>query len=130
MPNPSILWVHADPGTGKTVLAAHVVSKLQELKLECAHYYFHVGSKAASSLGDFLRTMAFQMALSNAAIRDVLLQAQTYGSTFDPDDATTIWNKIFVKGIFQVSSILGDTYSDAHSPSWLVLGIVVNASRC
>lgn len=103
MLHPSIVWVHADPGTGKTVLASHVVSKLQELKLECAHYYFHVGSKAASSLGDCLRSLAFQMALSNAAIREVLLQAWADGSTFDPDDATTIWNKIFVKGIFQVS---------------------------
>lgn len=104
MPNPSIIWVRADPGTGKTVLASHVISRLQELKLECAHYYFHVGNKAASSLSDFLRSMAFQMALSNAAIREVLLQAWTDGSTFDPDDATTIWIKLFVKGIFQVGA--------------------------
>ncbi|KAJ9155418.1 GPI inositol-deacylase [Pleurostoma richardsiae] len=99
--NPSIIWVHANPGTGKTVLAAHVISELQEFQVECAYYFFHVGTKAARSLADFLRSIAYQMAMSNAAIRDKLVKLWHDGSTFDVDDDRTIWTKLFKKGIFQ-----------------------------
>jgi hypothetical protein len=100
--NTSIFWVHANPGTGKTTLAAHVTAELQESQVECASYYFHVGDKASRSLGDFLRTIAYQMAMSNAGIREKLAQLCQEGLAFDLDDDRTIWNKIFKRGIFQV----------------------------
>ncbi|KAK8078925.1 hypothetical protein PG994_002732 [Apiospora phragmitis] len=99
--NPSIIWVHAKPGTGKTILAAHVASELQECELECSHYYFHAGSKASRSLSDFLRSIAYQMARSNTAVREKLTQMRNGGSTYDLDDDSTIWTKLFKKGIFQ-----------------------------
>jgi len=100
--NLSIFWVHANPGTGKTVLASHVVSQLQEFQLECAHYYFHVGGKDSRSLGPFLRSISYQMAMSNAAIRERLAKLCQDGVTFDMDDSRTIWMKLFKKAILQV----------------------------
>lgn len=97
----SIFWVHANPGTGKTILASHVISHLQEFQLECAFYHFHAGDKASLSLGPFLRSIAYQMAISNSAIRNKLTQLCQEGSTFDMDDSWTIWTKLFRKGIFQ-----------------------------
>lgn len=104
--NLSIYWVHANPGTGKTVLASHVITQLQEFQLECAYHYFHIGSKASRSLGPFLRSIAFQMALNNSAIRDKLFQMCEEGTSFDMDDSWTIWMKIFRKGILQESSLV------------------------
>ncbi|KAI1212054.1 uncharacterized protein F4807DRAFT_386621 [Annulohypoxylon truncatum] len=98
---PSIFWVHANPGTGKTYLAAHVVSKLRQFQLECAYYYFHIGNQASRSLGDFLRSTAYQMALSSASIRQRLTSLYEEGSSFDLDDAHAIWTKVFKRGIFQ-----------------------------
>ncbi|KAI0132592.1 NACHT and WD domain protein [Xylariales sp. AK1849] len=99
--NPSIFWVYANPGTGKTFLAAHIVDELRQFKLECACYFFHIGNKSSRSLGDFLRSIAHQMAMSNASVRKKLVELCQEGSAFDKDDAATIWNKIFRKGIFQ-----------------------------
>ncbi|KAH9906756.1 hypothetical protein F4778DRAFT_594863 [Xylariomycetidae sp. FL2044] len=99
--NVSVFWVHANPGTGKTFLAAHVVNELLQFQLECAYYYFHVGDKVAHSLGDFLRSMAYQMAISNASIRRKLFISSQESIAFDKDDAGTIWSKLFKKGIFQ-----------------------------
>ncbi|KAK9799961.1 putative NACHT and WD domain protein [Seiridium cardinale] len=99
--NISLFWVHANPGTGKTYLASSVAAQLQEFQLECASYHFHFGDKSSKSLGDLLRGMAYQMASSNAAIRQSLVALYKDGSTFDKDDTRTIWNKIFKKGIFQ-----------------------------
>ena len=101
--NPFIIWVHANPGTGKTFLAAHVIAELQRFKAECAYYYFHIGAKTSRSLGDFLRSIAYQMAMSNAGICEKLAQLWQEESILDLDDDRTIWNKIFKRGIFQVS---------------------------
>lgn len=97
----SVFWVHANPGTGKTILASHVVSHLRKSQLECASYFFNIGDKASRSLGPFLRSIAYQMAMSNSAIRNRLSQLCQEGSTFDLDDSWTIWVKLFRKGIFQ-----------------------------
>ncbi|KAK8856979.1 WD40 repeat-like protein [Apiospora arundinis] len=99
--DPSYYFVTANPGTGKTVLAAHVASELQELNLECSHHFFQYGDKEAQSLGACLRSLAYQMANSNAAVRDVLVKLHEEGTTFDKDDARAIWVKLFKKGIFR-----------------------------
>ncbi|KAL2020066.1 hypothetical protein VTK56DRAFT_8870 [Thermocarpiscus australiensis] len=98
----SIFWVHANPGTGKTVLASHVICQLQAFRLECAYHYFHLADKNSRSLGTFLRSIAYQMATSNAAIRERLFKLLQEGTTFDMDDSRIIWTKLFRKGIFQV----------------------------
>lgn len=100
--NPSIYWVRANPGTGKTYLASHVIAELQNFWLGCAYHYFHVGNENSRSLGGCFRSIAYQMAISNAAVREKLVRLREDGSTFDKDDSLTIWNIIFKKGIFQV----------------------------
>lgn len=100
--NPSVFWIYANPGTGKTFLAAHVKEELSQFQLECAYYFFHVGNKTSHSLGDFMRSIAYQMASSNASVREKLLELHYEGSAFDKDDAWTIWTKVFKRGIFQV----------------------------
>lgn len=100
--NPSLFWVCANPGTGKTFLAAHVVDELRQFQLECASYFFHAGNKSSRSMSNFLRSMAYQMAMSNSFIREKLVGLCQEDSTFDKDDAAMIWTKIFRRGIFQV----------------------------
>lgn len=98
----SIYWVLANPGTGKTFLASHVADELAHFQLQRASYFFHVGDKT-SNLAHLLRSVACQMANSNAAVRQRLLELHDEGVTFDRDDASAIWAKIFKKGIFLVS---------------------------
>lgn len=100
--SPALLWVHANPGAGKTVLASYVLNQLQDLNLECSSHYFHIGGKSSQSLGYFLRSLAFQMATTNAAIRDKLVSLLEESLILDPDDCRSIWSKLFLKGIFQV----------------------------
>jgi hypothetical protein len=101
----SLFWVYANPGTGKTFLAAHVAAELAQDHVEYVSYFFHDGHKTSRSLGDFLRSVAFQMALANASARESLIALYENGSLFDQDDVQAIWNKIFLKGIFQVSQL-------------------------
>ncbi|KAB5566796.1 NACHT and WD domain protein, partial [Coniochaeta sp. 2T2.1] len=106
--DPVLYWVSANPGIGKTVLAGHVVSHLKEYNLQCSHHHFHAENR---TLGAFLRSMAYQMAMSNASTRDMLVRAHQDGLTFDQDDSRTIWAKVFRGCIFEVSaSILNTQY--------------------
>jgi hypothetical protein len=99
---PSIFWVQASPGAGKTILAAHVVSQLRHFRLAHASYFFHFGKKSAHSLAGLLRSLALQMASANRAIREKLVELHTIRASFDQDDARAVWTKIFIGGIFQV----------------------------
>lgn len=103
--SPSLYWVTAGPGAGKTVLAAHVVAQLKEFRLPVSYYYFHVGKKSSQSLAGFLRSMALQMATSNAAVRDTIASLPNDGSTLDLDDARAVWIKIFRGAILQVRAV-------------------------
>lgn len=98
----SIYWVLANPGTGKTFLASHVADELAQFQLQCASYFFHDGDKSSNS-AHLLRSVACQMANSNAAVRQRLLELYDEGLTFDRDDASAVWAKVFKKGIFLVS---------------------------
>ncbi|KAH7324593.1 hypothetical protein B0I35DRAFT_164775 [Stachybotrys elegans] len=106
---PSIYWVTANPGAGKTVLVTHVESQLEEFGLENSAYYFNFGKKESRSLAGLLRSIAYQMARSNAAVRETLMKFHDEASTLDLDDARAIWSKIFRTGIFQ-TSILAAQY--------------------
>ncbi|KAI8954362.1 NACHT and WD domain protein [Xylaria longipes] len=102
---PTIYWVNANPGAGKTVLAAHVVSQLAEFRRPHAFYHFHVGKKALQSLAGCLRSIAFQMASLNSAIRATLANLNDEGTIFDLDDARAIWLKVFKTGILQTPRV-------------------------
>jgi hypothetical protein len=100
--NPSVYWIQAKPGAGKSVLASYVASQLKDIGLQLALYHFHFGSKQSQSLAAFMRSIAYQMAVTNSAVRDILVNLHSSGSTFDQDDARAIWSCLFKAGIFQV----------------------------
>ncbi|KAK7931320.1 hypothetical protein PG985_002032 [Apiospora marii] len=99
--HPSIYWVTASPGAGKTVLSSHVQAQLEDFQLQHAVHYFHIGKKASQSLASLLRSLAFQMAVSNATVCDCLLKLYNEGTAVDQDDARGFWSRIFRMGIFQ-----------------------------
>jgi hypothetical protein len=99
---PSVYWVTANPGAGKTVLAGHIVSQFREFNFQHAFYHFHVGQKALQSLAGCLRSVAFQMAIQSSAIRATLARLNNEGVIVDQDDARSIWMKVFKAAILQV----------------------------
>jgi len=103
---PSIFWVQAQAGAGKTVLAAHVISQLAHFRLSHASHFFHFGKKSTQSLASLLQSLALQMAHDNEEIRGKLAEIHATASSFDQDGAHAIWHKIFLGGIFQVRRLL------------------------
>jgi hypothetical protein len=99
---PEILWVQAQPGAGKTVLAAHVASRLTEDGKQTSSYFFHYGKETSHSLNDMLLVLAYQMSLNNANIREKLTELCEEGLQIQ-QHAYTMWTRMFVGGLFQVA---------------------------
>jgi WD40 repeat protein len=99
--SPSVLWITGKPAAGKSVLAGYAVDQLQRTSVDCSYFFFKYGDKSKSRLGACLRSMAFQMACTNAQVRDTLLEMQQNDIRFDKDNERTIWRKLFLSGIFE-----------------------------
>lgn len=97
-----VLWVQAQPGAGKTVLASHVAARLTDDRLPFSSYFFQYGKKTSQSLSGFLISLAYQMASTNAGVRDKLAQLCEDGTSLHHDSAYTMWTRLFVAGVFQV----------------------------
>ncbi len=97
---PKLFWLHANPATGKSVLAAHVVSHLQDMNLNCSYFFFNHGDNTKSTLSNFLRNMAYQMALNNIGIRNLILGMQE-DVALGKDDHRSLWRRLYLQGILQ-----------------------------
>ena len=98
---PSLLWLSGNPGSGKSVLASHVVRCLEGYNLDCSHFFFKRGAEGKSFLSDCLRSLAYQMALANPQIKEVLLKIQASGIALEKYDERTTWRKLFMDGVFR-----------------------------
>jgi WD40 repeat protein len=110
--NSRCYWVSAKPATGKSVLAGHTVKHLEDSKLDCSYYFFHHGNKSSQVLNGLLRSLAYQMALSNSMMRQTLLDLLANGIHLDKDDERSIWRKVFLNGIFK---------AEIHRPQYWVI---------
>ena len=98
---PNVLWVNGKPAAGKSVLAGYAIDQLQKTNADCSYFFFKHGDKSKSRLSACLRSLAFQMACTNAQVRETLLEMQMDDIQFDSDNERSIWRKLFLSGIFQ-----------------------------
>lgn len=99
---PRLFWLNGDPATGKSTATGHVVKYLDSCGLDCSYYFFRQSDKGSSNVASLLRSLAFQMALGNPKVRQVLLKMQQDAETLPKDDERMIWRTIFVARIFLI----------------------------
>ncbi|CAN9391730.1 unnamed protein product [Alternaria alternata] len=102
-PSVPLYWISAQPATGKTVLAGHVITQLQSEGLDCSYYFFKHGQKGRNTLSAMLRSIALQMAFMHPMVRKELFNLQEYSLAFDKEDERVVWRKLFVGAIFKVN---------------------------
>lgn len=99
---PQVYWLTGQPGSGKSVTSAHVVTHLEELGFDVYYYFFKHGQKDQQTVSGFLRQLAYQMASRHSAIRQRLFALQEAGVVLDKDDDRTLWRKLFVNEILRI----------------------------
>ena len=100
---PKTLWVNGNPGSGKSNLAGHLISNLKERNLNCCYWFFKDGEKHTKSLSTCLRSIAYQLALSNGRVQKEILSMQADDIRFDRDNEASVWRVLFLSGVFRAN---------------------------
>jgi WD40 repeat protein len=98
-----VLWLHALPATGKSILSSFIVKNLLETKAMCAYYFFRFGDQTKRSLSACLRSLSFQIAEQLPSFRKTLHEMSNTGVRFEKADARTIWQKVFTSILFKMT---------------------------
>jgi len=98
---PGIFLIEADPGAGKSVLAAQVINNLRSLSYGCSYYFFDSQNRQTSSFSYLIRSLALQMALISPAIRQSMLALCQNHAPVSDDSDISIWRNIFMNSIFK-----------------------------
>lgn len=99
-----LFWVKGKPATGKSVLAGYVIDHLLASGHDCCYFFFKHGDRSKSGLGACLRSLAFQMAISNTEARNAILEMQTDGVRLEHTDDRTLWRVLFLSGILRATT--------------------------
>ena len=121
----SVLWLHALPASGKSILSSYVIDYLGKAGTLCEFYYFRFGDQTKRSLGSCLRVLAFQIAQHVPAFREALNGLSDAGFTLEKADARTIWQKVYVSILFKISFATNlfwiiDAIDESDTPKGLI----------
>ncbi|RYP57056.1 hypothetical protein DL769_009726 [Monosporascus sp. CRB-8-3] len=97
-----VLWVHASPGSGKSVLCASVIDHLLEQNRHCVYFFFKHGDHQKRSLANMLRSLAYQMALQVPAYRRELTGMAKSGLQMHGLDALSIWKRLYLSLLSEI----------------------------
>ncbi|XXG95756.1 hypothetical protein Hte_002027 [Hypoxylon texense] len=90
-----VLWIYGPPGGGKPILCSTVVDHL-EAGHRCAYFFFKHGRQQKSSVGNMLRSLAYQTTLEVPSYRRALADLARSGVRLDHSDASTIWKRAYL----------------------------------
>lgn len=90
-----VLWVHGPPGCGKSILCSAVVDHLLEASHRYAFFFFKHDSQQ-KSIGNMLRSLAYQIALEVSSYRHALADLARSGVRLNHSDAPTIWKRVYL----------------------------------
>ncbi|KAJ5185120.1 Cytochrome cd1-nitrite reductase-like C-terminal heme d1 [Penicillium cf. griseofulvum] len=122
--SPTMLWLHALPASGKSVLSAFVTHKLLEESI-CVYYFFRFSDESKRSLSACLRSIAFQIAKQLPGFCRALKNMPSATKTLEKTDYKVIWERIFVQLLFKIrfSSTIYcviDALDESDNPQQLV----------
>lgn len=98
---PNILWLHALPGSGKSILSSFIVQHLVK-KSFCFYYFFRFADQLKRSLSTCLRTIAYQIASQFPEFRRAIKNVKFSTGAIEKADAKMIWDKLFVGVLFKL----------------------------
>ena len=91
----SVLWMHGQPGCGKSMKSAYLISHLREKGHLCHFFFFKHDDSTKRSATAMLRSLAFQAAQELPAFRDTLLRFADSDQIHEKFDDRFFWRTVF-----------------------------------
>lgn len=95
-------WLNAQQTAGKSVMAAHVIRVLESVNANYSYYFFKHNDRSKTTLSGCLRSLAYQMSLSDIRISQKILLLKEESVRLDLKNELAIWRKLFIDGIFEI----------------------------
>ena len=99
---PRILWCHARPGAGKSVLSVFLAQELRDAGEICAYFPFRYNNDVLRHPYNCLRSIAYQLAEYSHMLRLTLAAAATEFSELGSTNIGYLWQRLFCNGLFRV----------------------------
>ncbi|TFB01532.1 putative transporter AQR1, partial [Trichoderma ghanense] len=96
-----ILWYTAPPASGKSMLAAFIISRLKDLGLDCEYFLFSYAEQRKRSVAASLKAIALQLAKDLPEFRKMLSGSSQASLGLESTDASLIWRNTFEKLLFR-----------------------------
>ncbi|KAL2015463.1 hypothetical protein VTK56DRAFT_5388 [Thermocarpiscus australiensis] len=90
-----VLWVHAQPGSGKSILCSFVIERLLDAGDHCSYFFFKYRQRNKQSTSDMLRSLAYQTALQLPPFRRALVDLAKSGVCLSKADSSVVWEKLY-----------------------------------
>ncbi|KAK7416890.1 hypothetical protein QQX98_004948 [Neonectria punicea] len=113
--SPKAFWLRGEPASGKSTMAGHVVQYLEDCNMDCSFFFFQDRNITKSTISDLLLSLAWQMALSNGMVRQVVVDMCEAGVKLDKKDERSIWRTLFASRIL---------LTDLHQPQYWVIDAI------
>ena len=99
--NSGVLWLHATPATGKSVLMAYISNHLKSTGIPCQFFFFRFDEQAKRTPASLLISLATQIAREIPEFRTALVTLSE-GAGFRRFDWRTIWKRVFTATLFEL----------------------------
>jgi hypothetical protein len=98
-----MLWIRGRPGAGKSVLSGYVVNDLREQEADCCFFFFKSSDRARSNANEFLRSMAWQMAMIHSDVLSKISDSSSREKICPVDrvDPIPVWRKLYLSNILK-----------------------------
>lgn len=102
-PSPSINWMHAHPGSGKSVKASFLIDSLKTDGRVCHYYFFKYQDSTKRSLNSLLRSLAYQIAKDIRPFQVKLAKIADEGLRHEKTDGRALWHTLFEGALFKIN---------------------------
>lgn len=102
-PKSSLLWLSGGAATGKSVLSSFIINDLIDKGLRCQYFFIRYGDRKKRSISLLLRSITYQIALSNPDFLEEILQLKDQGIDFETATSRTIWERTFRAVLFKAA---------------------------
>lgn len=99
----AVLWMHAKPGRGKSVLSSYLVRHLLEQGAAVQYFFFRFGEQEKRTVSALLRSLAIQLSNQFPVFQRALVKLKNRGFNPTESDSETLWRKIFVESLFTLN---------------------------
>ena len=98
-----VLWLHARPGSGKSILCSFLIDHVIKSGKLCSFFFFKYGHNSKRTENYLLRSLALQIALQVSEFEMALYSLYEEGIRLEKMEARAIWQRLFVSVLFKLN---------------------------